>query len=448
MMNEAARKLADLVCAESQRWRSLTVAGWLSDRKQSQLLQVPAPRLININICDLHFGAARSIRLTPDGPPLRDVVLGYVALDWDCSRLRGLRTLRIQGLEDSQPTLLQLHTIISSSPELEVLALVFWDRDHWGSAHSPPRLDIIKLDFLNTLILDSIDPVVAGGISSSIIAPKCKNLKIDGVRVDVVQDQNAASRLADLLHGPSKGASALFLDFDNALGEIILGEEEDSKDDVELNIREATSKLAKRRGLYFKTAFTSSAEGNNIQTWNNLLPTLTGNVLEPALLGLNVPVQLQFWDPFEELSPEILFTAFGFITSLELGKSSGIISAIDYLASPQPHPGKDSDNKQQSWACPRLEKVTILWDDSDCQDLRDALDRVRGNRAECLLEAQMDSPQGFQLEDHRPCSIKEMTIKGSDGDVLQTWSEEGWIVLEIDQTSGSGGDSSPIEEPE
>ncbi|KAG8899263.1 hypothetical protein FRC01_010605, partial [Tulasnella sp. 417] len=152
-------------------------------------------------------------------------------------------------------------------------------------------------------------------------------------------------------------------------------------------------------------------------------------------------------DATQEMAAKILL-ALTFITSLKFINWTGTISIIDYLASPQPYPGKDSENKPRSWPCPRLEKVIIMCDEGDCHDVRDALDRLRSNRAACLIEGQMDDPRGLQLEDHRPCSINELTIKNSNGVSLQTWSEEGWIFLEVDRTLYPDEDSSPIEEPE
>ncbi|KAG9040840.1 hypothetical protein FS837_013041 [Tulasnella sp. UAMH 9824] len=440
----------ELISPESQRWRSLTLKGSLSDHIQNQLIQVPNPRLINLNICDLRnaYGTAFDFPLTPEGHPLRNVVLGRVALDWDCSRLKGLRCLRVQGLRENKPTLLQLHTMISSSPELEVLVLGSWHWEYPGSADAPPNLDTIKLQFLKTLILDSMDPNIVGGISSLIIAPICRNLKIDWARANVVQDQYAASRLANLLHGPSKEASALFLTYDHISGEILLGEEEDGVDRELLDIREATSKLAKRRGLYFDISFANPVQDSVSQSWNDSLRALMENVLQPALSDLNIPIQFQQEDPpedeSEELAPDILF-GLDFITSLKLFRSPGIITTIDYLASPQARPDENGQSKPRAWPCPHLEKITVLWDEEDCKNVRDALDRLRSNRAGCLIEGETDPPRGSHLEDRLPHPMKEIIIKNFAGDDYQIWSEEGWILLEVDQASATDGASSSAE---
>ncbi|KAG8958097.1 hypothetical protein FRC00_003048 [Tulasnella sp. 408] len=449
-VGEVAEKLMQLISPESQRWRSLTLKGSLTDRVQNQLIQVPNPRLININICDLRnaSGTVFNFPLTPEGHSLRKVVLGCVALDWDCSRLKGLRSLRVQGLRENQPTLLQLHKMISSSPELEVLVLAYWHWEFPGSADAPPNLDTITLKCLNTLVLDSMDPNVVGGISSLIVAPNCTNLKIDWARANVVQDQYAASRLADLLRGPSKGAPALFLTYDNIFGDISLGEQEDGEDREVLDIREATSKLAKRRGLYFDISFANPVGDNTSQYWNDLLRTLMENVLQPALSDLNIPVQFQLRDPprdeSEQLAPDILF-GLDFITGLKLFRSPEIIATIDYLASTQPHPGENGHSRLRAWPCPHLENITVLWDEGDCKDVRDALDRLRSNRAECLIEGETDSPGGSQLGDLRPRPIKEIIIQNFSGYEIYTWSEEGWISFELDYAAATDGDSSSAE---
>ncbi|KAG8896007.1 hypothetical protein FRC00_006642 [Tulasnella sp. 408] len=449
-VGEVTEKLMELISPESQRWRSLTLKGSLTDRVQNQLIQVPNPRLININICDLRnaSGTLFNFPLTPEGHSLRNVVLGCVALDWDCSRLKGLRSLRVQGLRENQPTLLQLHKMISSSPELEVLVLATWHWEFPGSADAPPTLDAITLQFLNTLVLDCIDPNVVGGISSFMVAPNCRNLKIDWARGNVVQDQYAASRLADLLRSPSKGASALFLTYNHIYGEILLGEEEDGEDRDLLDIREATSKLAKRRGLYFDISFVNPVEGSIPQSWNDLLWTLMEDVLQPALSDLNIPIQFQLQDPpedeSEELAPDILF-GLDFITGLKLFRSPEIIATIDYLASPQTRPGEGGHSRPRAWPCPHLENITVLWDEGDCKDVRDALDRLRSNRAECLIEGKTDGPGGSQLGDLRPRPIKEIIIQNFSGYEIHTWSEEGWISFELDHAVETDGDSSSAE---
>ncbi|KAG9040839.1 hypothetical protein FS837_013040 [Tulasnella sp. UAMH 9824] len=436
-VGEVAENLMELISSESRRWRSLTLKGYVSDRIQNQLIQVPNPQLININICDLRnaSGMVLDFPLNPEGLPLRNVVLGGAALDWDCSRLKGLRSLRVQGLRENQPTLLQLHKIISSSPELEVAILASWNWEFPGSADAPPNLDAIRLQYLNPLILDSINPNVVGGISSLIAAPNCQNLRIDWARANVVQDQYAASRLADLLHGLSKGASALFLTYNPIYRDISLADENDRGDEGSTNILEATSKLAKRRGLYFHFRVPNAAEDNVPQPQEESLGILIRNVFRPALSGLNIPVQFHLWTESEdgpgELAPDVLFD-FDFITSLKLSSYPGFISTIDYLASPQPCPGEDDHIRPGSWPCPYLEKITVLCKKGNFQGLRDALDRLRRNRAQCLVEGGAVGPRGPHLEDQRPRPIKEIIIKNYKGAVFQTWSEEGWILWEVD----------------
>ncbi|KAG9046406.1 hypothetical protein FS837_004499 [Tulasnella sp. UAMH 9824] len=298
-MPYSAERLMKMASAESQRWRSLTVAGQLPSWVEPWFLQVPTPQLTDINLCLVRRFQRPELpkfHLTSEGCSLHNVVLGYVTLDWDCSRMTGLRSLRIQGLKHNQPTLPQLHTIISSSPELEVLALTSWEWEAAGSPPAVPNLHPMALNFLKTLILDSINPVVVEGISSFTIAPNCNSLKLHRIGGNMVYDQPTASHFVDLLRGPLREASGLFLDYNQPRGEIIFGTKEEEEGSDELGIRAATSKLAKRRGLYFNVSLASAVQ-NKSRAWNDLMRTSMGNVFQPALAGIQLPIEFRLRGP-------------------------------------------------------------------------------------------------------------------------------------------------------
>ncbi|KAG9046405.1 hypothetical protein FS837_004498 [Tulasnella sp. UAMH 9824] len=474
-------KLMKLVSAESQRWRSLTLAGPLSEPIQTWFLQVPTSHLTDINICLIQRfpqPEVPKLRLTQDGYPLRNVVLGYVALDWDCSKMTGLRSLRIQGLRGSQPTLSQLHKIISSSPELEVLVLASWDWEAVGSAPTVPNLQPVALNFLKTLILDSIDPCMVEGVILIVTAPNCHNLKIDWIRGNVAQDQSTALQLANLLRGPLKAASALFLTYNQTQGEIMLGMTEEEKKLGEFDIREATSKLAKRRGFYLHMSLGRAAGNNGAARWNYLLRTILRKVLQPLLLGLNIPIQFKLYappghPPPEEGSPNLAYDIFfdlSFAKSLLLLDLPETISIVDYLASPQHAFQENGDSRPLAWPCPRLENVTIMWRGVGRKKLQRALDRLTSNRAGHSIEGQSggrreegplrgsrtarwmkkmkshllqalglsgsrispprvdnhDHLRGCDSEDHQCSSIEKIVIKHFYGAKFYIWSKGRW----------------------
>ncbi|KAG9040841.1 hypothetical protein FS837_013042 [Tulasnella sp. UAMH 9824] len=402
-LGSTEENLMQLASVESQRWRSLRLLGNLSDRIQTQFIQIPTPQLTDINICHMQLSGSNEVpefRLTPEGYPLRSVVLGHVALDWDCSRMRGLRSLRIQGLRNNQPTLSQLHSIISSSPELEVLALTSWEAV--GSAPTVQSLQPVALDFLKSLILDSIDPFVVEGVSLFVVAPNCNNLKIDWVRGNVAQDQSTALRFANLLRYPLKGASAVFLTYDQLRGEIILGKTDEEKKLGGLDIREATSKVAKRRRLHFRMSLARATANNEASTWNHFLRVVMRNVLQPVLSGLNIPVHFKLHSPRPHppgASPNLAYDIFldlPFINSLLLFDLPETISIVDYLASPQHLAQENGDTGPLDWPCSRLETLTVSCRKDGSIDLRHALDRLLSNRA------------GYQIEDQSGRSDQEV----------------------------------------
>ncbi|KAG8918925.1 hypothetical protein FRC00_011940 [Tulasnella sp. 408] len=281
--------------------------------------------------------------------------------------MTGLQSLRIQGLKHNQPTLLQLHTIISSSPELEVLALTFWEWEAAGSAPTVPSLYPIALNSLKTLILDSINPVVVEGLSSIIIAPKCNNLKLHRVGGNMVHDQLTASRFVHLLRGPLREASGLFLDYNQPRGEIIFGAKEEEEGSDELGIRAATSKLAKRRRLYFNVSLGSAVQKKS-RVWNDLMRTAMRNVFQPALSGLQLPIEFKLRGPplhptrveeSQEL-PYAIFLELPLTISLLLFNILATNSILDCLASPQHLSNADGDTGSLARPGPRLEKITIL----------------------------------------------------------------------------------------
>ncbi|KAG8918920.1 hypothetical protein FRC00_011945, partial [Tulasnella sp. 408] len=250
---------------------------------------------------------------------------------------------------------------------LEVLALTSWEWEAAGSAPTVPSLYPIALNSLKTLILDSINPVVVEGLSSIIIAPKCHNLKLHRVGGNMVHDQLTASRFVDLLRGPLRGGSGLFLDYNQPRGEIIFGAKEEEEGSDELGIRAATSKLTKRRRLYFNVSLGTAVQKKS-RLWNDLMRTAMRNVFQPALSGLQLPIEFKLRGPplhptrvEESLElPYAIFLELPLTISLLLFNILATNSILDCLASPQHLSKAYGDTGSLARPGPHLEKITIL----------------------------------------------------------------------------------------
>ncbi|KAG8947686.1 hypothetical protein FRC04_010530 [Tulasnella sp. 424] len=445
-MNPTTVEHTETISSESRRWRSLTLAGYISDHVQRHLIQVPNPRLMDINVCnpDSGYGSGphQNLPLTLGGYALRNVVLGFTTLDWDSPRLKGLRNLRLHGLRNNAPTHIQLHTIISASPELEVLGLTLCRWELETSAQVLPSLDLITLDSLTTLILYEIDRSMAHCVSSFIQAPNCSYLKIRYVRAMAVPDPIATWRLVKLLRGPLQGTSKLFVTYDERDGGLDLGTEQEEKELGVLDIREATSKLAARREIYFEIQCSHVVGDNGPQPWNDVLRTFARTVIQPALSGLNIPVRFQLpvvrshllAEDGRAFAAENLFEIPG-ISGLDLhayGRDyAGLTSILEYLASPQPIPTTEGHDGHLCWPCPHLETIAVTCFEDDCDNIRSALDQVLSNRSQNPTKAQDESVRTPRMGDCQPRRINEIRIYDHRGSPLREWKEgEGWMYAE------------------
>ncbi|KIO27686.1 hypothetical protein M407DRAFT_7183 [Tulasnella calospora MUT 4182] len=148
-MDIAAMERMAKISPQSHRWRSLVLAGQMTDQIQSQLIEVPAPRLINFSVVGSFVPTIR-FSIPEAGEPLSELILVCTALDWENPRVRGLRCLRLHNLGAKAPTVEQLHAILSTSPGLEILDLAFWTDE----SQNQPRLEklgVILLPSLTTL---------------------------------------------------------------------------------------------------------------------------------------------------------------------------------------------------------------------------------------------------------------------------------------------------------
>lgn len=258
----------------------------------------------------------------------------------------------------------------------------------------------------------------------------------------------------------------------------MLGMTEEEKKFGEFDIREATSKLAKRRGFHLHMSLPKAAGNNPAPHWNYMLRMITRNVLQPVLSGLNISIQFKLHAPHAHPPPEggsqnlayDIFFDLSFASSLLLFDLPETISIVDYLASPQRVFQENGDTGPLAWPCPRLENVTVMWRGDGCKKLRHALDRLLSNRSGYPIEDQggrrreegplrgsrtarwikkMKShllqalglrdpgtsflrgdnhyhPPGSELEDHQCSSIERIVIRHFYGAKFHIWSKGRW----------------------
>ncbi|KAG8864852.1 hypothetical protein FRB96_003438 [Tulasnella sp. 330] len=184
----------------SSRWRSIAAT-------QSRAIilclesEVPALRdlLIDNDVPGWKAESSRPIKLGP-GVDLRSLELRDLGIEWDCSRLRGLKHLSIANLEGRHaPSSSQLITILKSSPQLKSLKLshIEFDEDISRSFHEP-RVTLLGLESL-----------WIREITNSVYTRLLKTIKFNGCK------------RVSLSMGTTHRRGAAILDFDHSSADFI-----------------------------------------------------------------------------------------------------------------------------------------------------------------------------------------------------------------------------------
>lgn len=163
-------------CAHLDRWRTAELRVDV-DTTLSALLERSAPALEEITLepCGKPDWAVYVDLFRGDAPRLRSLDLSYISIPWDSGILSNLELLRLYNLPLSTPlTLNQILTILSRSPNLEVLAL--------NAVHilpSPDEAGIIRLPGLLELELGGASLLIAPALFQQINAPNCHDFIFD-----------------------------------------------------------------------------------------------------------------------------------------------------------------------------------------------------------------------------------------------------------------------------
>ncbi|KAG8904508.1 hypothetical protein FRB99_001641 [Tulasnella sp. 403] len=168
----------------SSRWRTLA---FCSDYSDSHLASIesPTPILRDLFVEFLRGPAPRPIDLA-GGVSLQHVDLSGASLHWNSPRLTRLRSLRISSIWDNLPTISQLLTILSSSPELRRLVLedLSWPNSSADADCPDPLPTPLTLPLLSTFVLRLISRTYCRYLSTNINAPNCKCAVLEDAPID------------------------------------------------------------------------------------------------------------------------------------------------------------------------------------------------------------------------------------------------------------------------
>ncbi|KAG9046099.1 hypothetical protein FS837_005086 [Tulasnella sp. UAMH 9824] len=441
LMDDAAMSRVAMVSSQSQRWRSLVVAGRITQDLQDQLIDVPTPRLAVLNIvnsCQLH----RELNLARVGAPLRELTLSGVVLDWGNPRLRCLRSLRLHDLRPKGPTAGELHAILSSAPGLEILDLARWQ----SALEFGPRyndLGSLPLPSLTTLAVEAVSSTVLWMLLSCIQAPKTRYIKVPTINQSLFQDDDPVGELAKLCRGSLSTVSRLLVTYDQASGSCTLAHRE-TETPPQSNTRESLLKLAKRRGVFLQTyrIYFRALGGDNLRVSENNVRRFIQEVVQPVLRDLSVEVQLDLhhrWplvsdtpsNPPKSVVTDLLMNA-PVVTHLKINPYFDAMEVLAYISARQFVRTMDGEAGQDlCWPIPLMETLTVACHPINQAKILESLECLILNRGSRIYHgAAVASGQVDELgEDtsHPPRLVKHIVVQDRYERSFKLWdSEQGW----------------------
>lgn len=208
-----------LAIPHSSRWQSVLFSTSDSDAFP-ECLSAPTPRLSDLLVY-LHSDEpdVQPQIILSEGRHLRNVDLDGVRICWDSDRLTRLEALSLQELRGSLPTISQLYTILSSSPQLWCLILSQWsleDEPHVHD-HSTGARDtqLISLPSLSNLRLMCIPPHISDFLLSVLDCPS--RLRVD---VDDALTTSSSNFIPNILRSSLPNAPRVTLRFSARLGTV------------------------------------------------------------------------------------------------------------------------------------------------------------------------------------------------------------------------------------
>ncbi|KAG8946024.1 hypothetical protein FRC04_012143 [Tulasnella sp. 424] len=199
MSQNARVEFLDLVIQDSARWQKLVFQDIL-DEDMCAILRRDMPRLTDLFVNNSPWSPhlpSPELFLS-EGVTLRYLSLTNAAVSWNSPRLRNLRALDLSRINQSLPSLHQLHAILSSSPQLWCLILSELTMEPTWDGELPQRE--VHLPNLTTLILRYTPDSVTQLVLSTVTAPACNFVILSGLQLQHIR--NSPSKLQALLRLP------------------------------------------------------------------------------------------------------------------------------------------------------------------------------------------------------------------------------------------------------
>lgn len=351
-----------LLAPHSHRWQSIMFQGRLTD-PIFKLISSPAPELTEIFIYQWSGEPQRKFEL-PEGKLIRRMDVGLVSLPWSSSRLSTLRSIQIRNLNKDLPTLSELTTILSSSPELTWLRLSEWTETEPPQDGIAPKSPI-RLPKLETLVLQSIQPRYVNHLLSHVYTNSCTCLQIDDAPSKHLQTFDAP--LVHLMASSAGTATSLHLDLDETKLKLTISSTPEAhvldkwiywanrKPGIEVTVQ--LKHLTEMRVLAEAIAGMELAKGKGDDVERSISLTIAGRGSDPPTeTAGEAPADPEAQNPFP-------CEALGYLPLIKEIRCSNHFNAtplLRYLGRPQ-----TNFDDTVKWTCPKLSKLEVnTWESS------------------------------------------------------------------------------------
>ncbi|KAG8922827.1 hypothetical protein FRC01_013565 [Tulasnella sp. 417] len=425
-----------LLAPQSHRWQSIMFQGRLTDTI-FKLISSPAPELTELFVYQWSGESQRKFEL-PEGKLIRRMDVGLVSLPWSSPRLSTLRSIQIRNLNKDLPTLSELSTILSSSPELTWLRLSEWTETTPLQDDTPPKY-LIRLPKLETLVLQSIQPRYVNHLLSHVHSTSCTCLQIDDVPSKHLQTFDAP--LVHLMASSISSANSLHLDLDEAKLKLAISSTPEAhvldkwiywanrKPGIEVTIQ--LKNLTEMRVLAEAIAGMDLAKGKGEDAERSISLTIAGRGSDPPPETTGeTPADPEAQTPFP-------CEALGYLPLIKEIRCSNHFNAtplLRYLGRPQ-----TNFDDTVKWPCPKLSKLEVNPWESSADTMFEELKafgeaRVGASRAG-------DPPPAEEVNAVEPGQSSESGTIGDGGPSTGSPAGADATVASTDSSSGSGSSS-------
>ncbi|KAG9046101.1 hypothetical protein FS837_005088 [Tulasnella sp. UAMH 9824] len=440
--DDAGMRRTEMVSPHSQRWRSLILAGYMTSKMQALLLGVPTPRLVDLDLVVI-MEDEQKLTLAKEGAQLCELTLSSRSLDvdWESSRLSGLRCLRLEQPGRTEPTVEQLHAILSSSPGLEILDLAYF-----YSKKQFKELGPVPLPSLTTLSVSYLQSEFLHMLLSCVQAPNCRYIQLPNISHVLFDDNHLLEKLAKLCQVPLSTVPRLFVRYDRASGSFTIthhGTEPAPGHDI----RESSIKLAKRRGIYLRTRgvlYDQAVQHDTPQSNGARVRRFIKEFVQPALRNVNAQIRLDLhnWSPhMDSLSNNSLVTDLlvnvPLVTDLRMHSQFDPMDVLPFLSTWQPVRTMDRETIQESsWPIPIMKNLTVACESRNQEAVLESLNNLiskrgsRMQRGDETVYGQADERETGALPS--PRYLKYIALQGGEELPSRVWdSKQGWRALSI-----------------